>query len=254
MKIELEEIKNIKKEFLKVKRKDYIKGAEHQKQSCINNEIKTFINLISHNTKAIKWLGRKDVTIKLNKAMSRQYQKLFIMSPLDKEQLEPIRLKNQYGYNLNETKIKILECSVQANCNTLVGGRFQFKLEINYEEEKVYLVVSNRNFTVIEKKVYWTFEDLQKRVDHKFKYLVILKVWSKKIEEQDWYKYYDIEFFKLKDFYMFLKLIEDGTIRVTFKVTINKNKSYHPRQVTDHGTSFEIQDLDIEKLYNKIEW
>lgn len=253
MKLELEELKNIKKEFLKLKKRDYIKGSVPEKYSRISNEIKTFINLISNNTRAIKFLGQKDVTIKMNKEMSRKYQRLFVMPPLGKDKLEAIRLKNQYGYSLNETKIKILECSVQANCNTLVGTRFLFKLQIDYQEEKIYLVISDRSYNVIEKKVYWTFEDIKIKINHKFKYLILLKVWKKIEKDKEWYKYYDIEFYKLKDFYMFLKLIEDGTIRITFKVAPNKNTSFHPKQVVDHGTCFEIQTLDMEKLYNKID-
>ena len=53
----------------------------------------------------------------------------------------------------------------------------------------------------------------------------------------------------LKDFNTFLSLLEQGVIRVTFKVNITlvgpkKGKT------CDHGTGFDIQEKDLLKLYN----
>lgn len=254
MNLDIEELKNIKKEFLKIKQKNYIKiKSSNSTHNNLVEILNTFIDLISKNKKALKWLGQKDVTLKIKKELTRNYIKIILLSPKGESNLEMHRLKEKYGYCLEGSKKKILNCSIQANCNTLVGSRYQFRLEIDYIEEKIYLIISDKSFNRIEKKTFWTFNDLKKRLFHKYNYLVILKIWPKIEKQKLWCKYYDIEFLQLKYFYMFLKLIEDGTIRVTFNVKEN-TKSYHRRgEVIDYGTTFEIQELDMVKLFNKLD-
>lgn len=253
MNLDIEELKNIKKEFLKIKKKDYIKiKGTNPIRNSLTEELNTFVDLISKNKRALKWLGQKDVALKINKELTRNYIKIMSVSPTGDNRLEVLRLKDKYGYCLEGSRKKILNCSIQANCNTLVGGRYQFRLEIDYIEEKIYLAISDKSFNRIEKKVFWTFEDLKKRLSHKYNYFVLIKAWAKIENKELWCKYYDIEFLKFKDFYMFLKLLEEGTIRVTFKVKENTTSYRRRGEVIDYGTTFEIQELDMPKLFNKL--
>jgi hypothetical protein len=53
----------------------------------------------------------------------------------------------------------------------------------------------------------------------------------------------------LKRFEIFISLIESGTIRVNFKLNIKTNIE-KMGQIHDHGTSFDILERDISKLYD----
>jgi len=141
--------------------------------------------------------------------------------------------------------------SFQGNCSTLVAGRFLFKLDVDYDKERVYLNISDKNMVFLERKSYWEFSTLKEKLERKFKYLAFIKAWPKLVKEVEYYKYYDIEFYQLKTFKEFLKLLEDGTIRVSLKIGMfhsGKRKG----EIHDRGTSFEIQELDLEKLFDVI--
>ena len=80
--------------------------------------------------------------------------------------------------------------------------------------------------------------------------MVLIKTWEQEVGKVKQYKYYDYYVWRLKDFKEFLKLIEDGTIRVTFKIDIFR-KGPKIGEIDDRGVSFEIQELELERLYDK---
>lgn len=58
--------------------------------------------------------------------------------------------------------------------------------------------------------------------------------------------------YSLKSFEEFIRLLEQGIIRVNFKLNI-KTTGDKIGQIHDHGTSFDILEQDINKLYNEYE-
>ena len=235
-----EELENIKKEFLRIKKMGYICNTKK-----ISNGIGNFFNS-NINTKLLK-----NVDIKSKGNYTRVYKKLFLAPPDgDSEYIK--RLYKNYSYQDQiDKRYRILGCFIQANCSTFIGARFLFRLKIKYDEEKVFLTICDRNFTIIEEKVYWTFDSLKNNLKNNFPTLVLIKAWSKTIKGLEYYKYYDIEFLELKSFSSFLKLLEDGTIRISLKIGTFR-KGSKKGQINNFGTYFEIQELDYEKLYTKL--
>ena len=103
---------------------------------------------------------------------------------------------------------------------------------------------------LIDDKTFWSFELLKEKLYRKLKYLMFIKAKRKYEFPYVYYKYTQAQFYILKSFDNFLKAIEQGNIRVTFKINAilsgkNKGKTH------DHGTSFEIQEKDLEKIFYK---
>lgn len=124
-------------------------------------------------------------------------------------------------------------------------------MSLDYEKRKIYLSILDKNMRLLEQDVYWDFDIIKERLEIKLKYLAFIKAWPKTINEIDYYKYYEIQFYQLKDFDVFLRLIEQGIVRVTFKIGIFREG---PRtgEIHDRGTSFEIQEENINKLFDRI--
>ena len=101
----------------------------------------------------------------------------------------------------------------------------------------------------IERICYWDFQTLNDRLNAKFKYLALIKAWPKTVNGQQYYKYYDIEYYKLKSFDAFLDLLIKGKIRVTFKISTFK-KGNRLGDIHDRGTGFEIQEIDLYNLFD----
>ena len=81
------------------------------------------------------------------------------------------------------------------------------------------------------------------------KTLALVKSYNKKENDVEWFKYSDFKIYRLKRFDNFIELIEKGIIRLNFKLNI-KTKGEKTGQIHDHGTSFDILEKDILKLYN----
>lgn len=239
-----EELKIIKNEFERIKGMDYVKALRVRDLSVGA----TFEDLLRKGEKKVNLSQYPGLIVKIKEENPYFYTTLFRIS-LQEEYIK--RLREKYGY-VNVNKYKTFNVSVQANCSSFVGTRFLFKLYINKEEEKVYFTVMDKNYSVVEKKIYWTFEELKKKLNQKLKNMIILKVWTKKVDGVDYYKYYDIHFYQLKSFNNFLKLLEEGIIRLTINLDVYKSG---PRKGQTHnrGIRFEIQEVDLNKLFEEIE-
>jgi len=243
-----EDLKKLKKEFIRIKNMGYVEAS----RSGTTGIGKTFEDLLGKKDDRLGSPDYNGIEIKTKRSYSRAYITLFNAIPNGNNEYEIKRLRNNFGYPDKILKNeKVLNVSVQGNCSTLVADRYLFKLEINYDESKIYLVIYDKYMNFIEKESFWEFNILKDKLEIKFKYLALIKAWPQNINNKEYYKYYDIEFYKLKSFEDFLYLIEDGTIRVTFKIGVFR-KGTRIGDIHDRGTGFEIQEIDLYKLFDNL--
>ena len=124
-------------------------------------------------------------------------------------------------------------------------------LEINKKDENIYLCIYDYKGNFIEKETYWSFEYLKNKLLTKLKYLVLIKTLTTNKDGWNYFKYYKIEFYKLISFDRFIKLLELGTIKITFKIGIYLDEKNYGK-IYDHGCSFAIKEENITKLFTKI--
>ena len=132
-----------------------------------------------------------------------------------------------------------------------IGVRYKFKLYIDRIRKKIKLLVIDQNGIINYTNISWSFDLIEEKLNRKLKYLAVIKADCKIINSKEYFKYYDIRFYRLKSFEEFITLIENGIIRITFRISVFKNG---PRfgQIHDRGTSFDINEVNIEKLYSRI--
>ena len=237
-----EELEVVKKQFQKINKKGYILDIKNNKAG----PTKTLTSALNIKTPEFKNIEIRIKDFNLNKHIL-----LFKSTPIGKEPNQIKRIRNKYGYpESDENRQKIFKASVQASASTFVNGKL-FRLKVDYAQEKVFLLILEKNFMLIDDKAYWTFKDLASKYNRHKPYLFLVKTWNKLENNQKSYKYYDYEIYKLKDFQDFLKLLEQGLIRVTFNISIYK-KGPKQGEICDTGTTFEIEELDFPKLYEKI--
>ena len=126
-----------------------------------------------------------------------------------------------------------------------------FPEPLTAEEEKIYLVVYDKNNILIERESFWSFELLHKKLECKLKYLAFVS--AKKLVKNGkiYFYYYDIQFMKLKNFYVFLELVKIGKIDVYFKYGVYRSGARIGKPC-DHGTSFNINRNDLDKLFSRL--
>lgn len=245
----INELNNLKHEFERIKKMGYVKTT----RKGLTGIGKTFEDLIGKDEDTLTSPDYHGIEIKTKKGYSKSYTTLFNATPKGENELEIKRLCNIYGYPDKILKNKkVLAISVQANYPTLVANRFLFKLNINYTSKKIILNILDKNMNLLDNSIYWDFDLIKEKLERKLSYLAFIKAWPKNINGIDYYKYYDMQFYQLKNFEEFLKLMENGKIRVTFKIGVFREG---PRkgEIHDRGTGFEIQELNLQNLFQPIE-
>ena len=244
-----EKFKILKKEFERIKNMGYVKSSRKGSTGIG----KTFEDLLGKEEDSLDMPDYLGIEIKTRRSYSRSYITLFSCAPKGQTNYEIKRLKDTYGYPDKVLKqFKVLSAIAYANHSEMVANRYLFKLKVDHIENKVYLIITDKFFNDFEKITYWSFELLKEKVERKLQNLAVIKAWPNKKDGIDYYKYYAIDFYKLKNFEKFIELIEKGVIRVCFKIGIYRDKE-HLGEIQDRGTGFQIQESDLNKLYDKVD-
>lgn len=242
-----EVFEKLQNEFLRIKKKEYIKGI-YNSSSAIGRTFEFELGLERNKNSMPDYYG---IELKVHRPYSKSAITLFTAVPDGSEEGEVNRLKDTYGYPSKRDKnFKVLYVEVYGNRANFGGAKYKYKMEVSYAEEKVYLCIYNRYDRLIEREVYWSFNYLQEKLVNKLRYLAIVSAFHKEIDRWNYFKYYKIEYYALKDFKFFLKLIEDGTIKFMLKIGVYWDADNYGK-IYDHGCSFAISREDIKKLFNR---
>ena len=242
------QIEKLNEEFVKIKEKGWVKSI-NKGTNGIGFTLESLLSIPRNELEIPDYNG---IELKTRRYSSKSYIILFSSKPEGKYYHEVQRIKDKYGYPHSKFKqYKVLNNSVYANKLNKIGLNYYFKLDVDREKRKIYLLVYNKYKELIEKEAYWDFEILEEKIYRKLKFLALIKAYSKKDIYQDceYFKYNYMRIYYLKSFETFISLVEDGTIRVNFKLNI-KTSGDKIGQIHDHGTSFDILEKDIKKLYN----
>lgn len=194
----------------------------------------------------------KGVEIKTCNYLSKFYISLFNSTPKSKNNKSIKDLVQKYGYPDKTFKqYNILQGNIYADCCNLIGSNYIFRLDVNKQEKKIYILIFNKSYSLISKTFYWNFEDLNSIIYNKLQVLALIHGNKKIYNNTTYFKYCKIIFYKIKGFDKFIELIENGKIRVQLKVGIFKTGK-RLGQIHDHGCSFEISKKDLDKLFTEL--
>lgn len=242
------QIKKLNEEFIKIKEKGWVKSLNNGS----NGIGFTFESLLGIPKNELEIPDYNGIELKTRRYSSASYIILFSSKPEGKYYHEVERIKDTYGYPHSKFKqYKVLNNSVYGNKLNKIGQKYYFKLDVDRQQRKIYLLVHDRYKNLVERDVYWDFDILEEKICRKLTFLALVKAYSKKdrCEEWEYFKYDSIKIYYLKDFEHFISLVEEGIIRVNFKLNI-KTRGDKIGQIHDHGTSFDILEKDLQKLYD----
>jgi len=133
-----------------------------------------------------------------------------------------------------------------------MSKKFHFIIYVDWEQEKVVLRVHDKySGALIDDNSSWSFEMLKEKLYRKLTYLCLIKAERKYQFPNIYYKYNNYKFYVLKNFNDFINAIDKGIIKITFKINVF-TKGHKKGQIHDHGTSFDISENDLEKIYYKV--
>lgn len=192
------------------------------------------------------------IEIKTKLIYSKTPIHLFKLTPYGNSFIETKRIYEKYGYYRSvDNEFKVFNGTIYANKILKIGLNYYFSLDVNHIEKKVKLLVYNSQMKMIDCTAYWDFDSLENALIRKLNYLALVFVCKKNINQETHYKYIKYNIYKLSDFNTFLILLSKGIIGITFSIDVYKNEKRYG-QIHDHGTTFNINKNDIEKLFIRI--
>lgn len=246
------QIVSLKNKFQKIKNLGWVKSA-----SKGNNGVGiTFEKLLGIEQNELEIPDYNGIEIKTKRNQSKSYITLFSCKPEGKYYHEVERIKDTYGYpHKKYPQYKVLNNSVFANKRNKIGIKYYFKLFVCKKDNKIYLLVYSRSGNLLENNVFWDFDILREKLYRKLKIMAFVRAISKKnkITKEEYFKYIKLEIYLLKNFDIFIDLIETGIIRVNFKLNI-ETKQEKLGRIHDHGTSFDILEENLNLLYDKLDF
>ena len=208
----------------------------------------TFEQLLDLQENSLSLPDFCNIEIKTHRSFSKSFICLFNYDPQGNDSYEIKHIYDNYAYpSLRNKGIRVLNTSLYCNQMKRVGNNF-FCLRIDKEEKKLYLFIFDNNGTLLEKNAFWDFHILEKKLYDKLEYLAYVTADSKFVEGSEFFRYNQIEFYKLRSFDAFLYLLEKQKIRISFKVGGNTNLDF-PWQIDNHGTSFSIKSTNLKLLF-----
>lgn len=240
----MEEILKLQKEFERVKSIGYVKSVNNS-YSGIGLTFEKLIGVSNNNFEIPDFNG---IEIKTKRKYSKSFITLFNSIPDGSNLFEIKRLQENYGYPDKILKqCKVLNGDVVANKKLNIGLKYKFELKVDRQSQKVFLNVYNNN-ELIDNNSYWSFQILEEKLNRKLKILALISAWPTTKNNDIYYKYTNMEIYTLKSFSNFIDLIENGTIKVVFKIGVFRSGN-RIGQIHDHGSGFAIREEDLLKLY-----
>ncbi|TDL93344.1 MvaI/BcnI restriction endonuclease family protein [Macrococcus brunensis] len=204
---------------------------------------KTFEDLLEKEEDNLDAPDFHDIEIKTHETAAKSLLTLFTKSPTNPRGANTI-LRNKYGKK-DEYGNNILHQTVSGNRLTKSNSYlYDFKVEVDWENEVVRLEVYDKSENMIDNSVYWSFESLQKQLDRKLKYIAIISAESKIENNTKYYKYNSADLLTGLSVESLCEGIENGDIKIDIRIG-----AYHSGKkigkTHDHGTGFRI---NMEKL------
>lgn len=211
----------------------------------------TFESLLNKKEDRICAPDYLNIEIKTMRYFSKKKIHLFNSTPNAKDSASIKEIVSILGYPHRQyPQFKVFNVSITADKYTHIGYK-NLKLKVNHKEKRIELVNITDYGKTININVFWSFDVLKDVLYSKLHHLAIVKAYSKKNNETEYFYYSNISFYILKDFNTFISLIEKGIIRINFKIGIYTDSNRFGK-ICDHGTDFSIMEKDINLLFDEV--
>ena len=213
------EFQNLICEFKRISRKNWIPSVNKGSGSVGL----TFENELNKTADSLFFPDYNGIEIKSTTRFSKFPFSLFSISfdgPTFPEINRLVDLYGYFDYKFNNKKILRVDLNTIEKTKT---DNFSFKLFLDKDNNKLFLEVYDLSDKLIERKSFVYIDTIINRLDLKLRNLAIVHESHKIINDIEYFRYYSLEAYKLRDTNLFLKLLEEGKIFVTLESRIGKS-------------------------------
>lgn len=235
-------------EFKRICNKGYIRGVKRSFGSIGL----TFERELGKTPDSLYFPDYEGIEIKCTSRFSHYPLYLFTVAFDGPNENEIMRIVNEYGYyDIDFPGKKVLFTKLNCKYLTSVNGKYNFILEVDEKEKKLYLCIYDEKRKLIERISYVFLDTIYEHLKLKLEKLALVYASQRKEEYDNFYRYYRIVFYKLKSKEVFLNLLKDGIIKIGLVSRLSKSGSDKGRY-RNKNLEFEISKDELEKLFDKI--
>lgn len=231
--------------FKHVSRKNWIKGISNTN----NSGGITFEKMIGKESDSMYFPDYEDVEIKTSSRFSRYPIGLFGMAFDGPNLYETNLFLQKHGENdieyIDKKKLQYV-----IPYRNIVKTRNKEYLSIDIVDDKLYVLVYDNNLNLIEREAYIELSNLKERIELKLNNLALVYYSKKQIDNDLYFRYYKIDFYKLKSFDDFIELIKKGYIKLFLNLRVSRSGDYEGRQ-RNKGIEFKLPKENIDLLFDK---
>lgn len=241
-----ENIAMLKEKFNDIKRLGYVKTVR-KGSTGVGATFEALLGKVEESFEIPDYYG---IEIKTKRAYSKSYITLFNAVPTGSTFHETKRLRDNYGYpSKRDKKLKRLYAEFFYNQITKVGLWYYFELKINKEKGKLFLIVYDYKKELIDESTYWDLDILKEKLERKLQILALIKAWTNKIDNVEYFKYFKMNIYVLKSFDNFIQAIIDGKIKVMLKIDSYIDPEKYGN-VDEHGVGFAISEDALTDVFD----
>ena len=124
------------------------------------------------------------------------------------------------------------------------------KLRVDYDNKKLILDIVSKG-TLLEKKYYWTFNNLYNHLKDKLNYIAIIEYRDKIVDKKKYYTVKNYKIYKLRSFQDFINMISSGKIVVYFSIDSEIDDN-NVEKMHNHGIGFYIKKENLNLLFEEL--
>ncbi len=230
--------------FKEVKALGWVK-SNRKNNTGIGKTFEDYVGVVENNIDEPDLYGYE---IKSHRSESASYVTLFTKSPTFPKGANSV-LKDKFGSEYEDKPLKKLHTSIFANSYNKYDNRLSFKLINVIEEEKIYIGVFNiDDKELIDKSVYYSYQDIRNVLRQKLKDLFYVSAERKYENDTEYFNFNKAEIYSNPSFDKFMDLLTNGDIMYDIRIgSYASGKNYG--KAHDHGSGFRIKEEHLNDLY-----
>lgn len=232
--------------FHDVKNLGWVKSNRHSKAEIGE----TFMDCIKVLEKDPGTCNLAGYEVKDHRMESASYVTLFAKSPSFPKRGAIAYLKDKFGTPYDDnTELNKLHTAVSANSYNTYAGTYSFRLINDRENGRIHLAVYTLDHELIDKTVYYTYDDIKHILNRKLNNLFYAEA-ERRFENGDEYiRFTSAEIYSEPSFERFLEMVDNGDIRYNIRIGCYQSGEKYGKPY-DHGSGFRIKEYNIRRLYS----
>jgi len=240
-------LQGFKKDFLAIKEKGFVE-SHRTHNTGIGKTFEDLIGIVENNNFLADY---EDVLeLKSSRELSNSMVTLFTKAPTHPKGVNSI-MRERYGEpDQKAGGLKTIHTTLSAVKFNTFFGKFGFKLEVDEEKERIYILIKDLETDKVEDiEIYYDFDVIKEIIQKKLDYIAYIKAEVKEENDKEYFNFKKATLLSGLTFEKFIKLVKEGIILYDIRIGVYRSGKLKGK-THDHGSGFRVLKHNIDKVFD----